>query len=293
LDFLVRNEPFSEEINPMGLRVELSGTADPVPVPATLTLLPDPVSATASSTYPEDVLTYGPQNLYDQNPTASTLNKMIDIGAEYAGVGEGPHVVVFDYGIPVSFDGVAYAQRALGAEPDADRVPAINFWVSDTDPGPAALDLPILLDAPAATVANINMDDLRFRAYSFGQELTGQYVVFRLEAGGTFNPGGGELMLLRNLLSGDFNGDGGVDAADYVVWRKTGGTQDDYDAWRTNFGRTLAGSGSAGYSLGASAESRSAAVPEPLASAAAVLGLAGLMMFRTASARVVSRVRFW
>jgi hypothetical protein len=65
---------------------------------------------------------------------------------------------------------------------------------------------------------------------------------------------------------GDFNGDGAVNAADYVVWRKTDGSQAGYDEWRTNFGRT-SGSGSA---LG------SAAVPEPsalLLAAAAVLGL--------------------
>jgi len=31
LDFLVRNEPFGGDINPMGLRVELNGTASPVP----------------------------------------------------------------------------------------------------------------------------------------------------------------------------------------------------------------------------------------------------------------------
>jgi hypothetical protein len=55
---------------------------------------------------------------------------------------------------------------------------------------------------------------------------------------------------------GDFNGDGIVDAADYVMWRKTDGRQEGYDAWRTNFGRT-AGSG-AGTFNGAST-----AVPEP------------------------------
>ena len=38
LDFLVRNEPLGGGINPMGLRVELSGTANPVPEPATLAL---------------------------------------------------------------------------------------------------------------------------------------------------------------------------------------------------------------------------------------------------------------
>jgi hypothetical protein len=67
------------------------------------------------------------------------------------------------------------------------------------------------------------------------------------------------------LLAGDYNGDGAVDAGDYIVWRRTLGTtgvpafsgadgdgdgtvdQDDFDVWRTNFGRTLgAGSANAG-----------------------------------------------
>jgi T5SS/PEP-CTERM-associated repeat protein len=39
---------------------------------------------------------------------------------------------------------------------------------------------------------------------------------------------------------GDFNLDGMVDAADYVVWRDNSGTQLEYDAWRANFGFALA-----------------------------------------------------
>ena len=39
-------------------------------------------------------------------------------------------------------------------------------------------------------------------------------------------------------LPGDFNHDGTVDAADYVVWRKTDGTQAEYNTWRTHFGQT-------------------------------------------------------
>jgi hypothetical protein len=65
-----------------------------------------------------------------------------------------------------------------------------------------------------------------------------------------------EIQFFGNLAagpSGDFNLDGKVDTADYVVWRKSDGSQAGYDEWRTNFGRT-AGSGS---SLGGSA------VPEP------------------------------
>jgi len=45
-------------------------------------------------------------------------------------------------------------------------------------------------------------------------------------------------------LDGDYNDDGKVDAADYVVWRKTNsGNLAAYNTWRTNFGNSQAGSG--------------------------------------------------
>jgi hypothetical protein len=53
-------------------------------------------------------------------------------------------------------------------------------------------------------------------------------------------------VLLIPSLSGDFNSDGIVDAADYVVWRKDSNLSTppaDYATWSTNFGRSL-GSGS-------------------------------------------------
>jgi hypothetical protein len=60
-------------------------------------------------------------------------------------------------------------------------------------------------------------------------------------------------------VQGDYNNDGKVDAADYVVWRQDpdahGGNPAGYTAWRSNFGSgTGAGGGLAG-----------AAVPEPVA----------------------------
>lgn len=81
-------------------------------------------------------------------------------------------------------------------------------------------------------------------------------------------------------VPGDYNQNGVVDAADYVVWRNTLGTnsalpnevsgvtpgtvtQEDYAAWRARFGNT------SGAGLGA------AQVPEP---AAALLGLVGLAL---------------
>ena len=44
------------------------------------------------------------------------------------------------------------------------------------------------------------------------------------------------------ILAGDFNHNGTVDAADYIVWRKQNGTPTGYTAWRSHFGQT-AGSG--------------------------------------------------
>jgi hypothetical protein len=72
---------------------------------------------------------------------------------------------------------------------------------------------------------------------------------------------------------GDFNSDGTVDAADYVVWRKgldTMYSQNDYDVWRANFGRAPSAAWSSGNGtvdplarVLASAQPLPAEVPEP------------------------------
>jgi uncharacterized protein YjbI with pentapeptide repeats len=51
------------------------------------------------------------------------------------------------------------------------------------------------------------------------------------------------LTAVPGIVPGDFNNDKRVDAADYVVWRKTGATPAGYTAWRTHFGQP-AGAGS-------------------------------------------------
>jgi hypothetical protein len=45
---------------------------------------------------------------------------------------------------------------------------------------------------------------------------------------------------LSVLVTGDFNHDGFVNNADYVVWRKNNGTAADYNIWRAHFGTTFA-----------------------------------------------------
>jgi hypothetical protein len=85
------------------------------------------------------------------------------------------------------------------------------------------------------------------------------------------------------LLAGDYNHDDRVDAADYVLWRKTvgststfaaDGTGDkvvdlaDYNVWRHTFGLTVPGSG---LSVGS--------VPEPTSALLLVVGFAGFSGF--------------
>jgi sulfatase modifying factor 1 len=72
-------------------------------------------------------------------------------------------------------------------------------------------------------------------------------------------------------LAGDFNGDGTVDAADYAVWRKNGGSTAEYNEWRDNFGMTSSGGGSLNL----------VAVPEP----------AGILLMLSGSFVILSRRR--
>jgi hypothetical protein len=74
--------------------------------------------------------------------------------------------------------------------------------------------------------------------------------------------------ILPQSVEGDYNGDGTVDAADYVLWRKDpgafGGDPAGYNTWRTNFG----GGSGAGATL--------SAVPEPTSVGLLLIGLAAL-----------------
>jgi hypothetical protein len=166
---------------------------------AALTLLPDPVSSSASSSFSGDIPNWGPQRLYDANPTEADLGTGFSAGAtqQYAGNGVGPHVLVFDYGETITFTGIAYSQR-LGGDPVADKVQNIEVWATDTDPGPASLALPGALGAAQGNTGQIDTTagETNFLNYPVG-ELSGRYVVFRLNDSGpgSFNPGGSEMQL--------------------------------------------------------------------------------------------------
>jgi T5SS/PEP-CTERM-associated repeat protein len=80
------------------------------------------------------------------------------------------------------------------------------------------------------------------------------------------------------LLPGDFNSNGVVDAADYVLWRKgaplandtsPGVQPDDYNVWRSRFGQSLSFGGDA-------AAAANVAVPEPATLLPLIVVAAGL-----------------
>jgi hypothetical protein len=59
-------------------------------------------------------------------------------------------------------------------------------------------------------------------------------------------------------IPGDFNNDGKVDAADYVVWRKTDSSSAGYNTWRSHFGF------SSGAGAATAQSSGTVSVPEPV-----------------------------
>jgi hypothetical protein len=138
--------------------------------------------------------------------------------------------------------------------------------------GPASLQLPTRLIDRDAVVHLITHDiylDLRFTDWT--ERGGGGFSYDRAEG------------IVPPTTNGDYNGNGFVDAADYVVWRKTlnqlvvpaGSGADgnssgridvgDFNIWRRSFGDTVPGAGSGAYALG---------VPEPTTTVLVLLGLA-------------------
>src|SRR4051812_10370820 len=133
---------------------------------------------------------------------------------------------------------------------------------------------------------NSSMSDANF--------TTAKNIILNLAVGGDFggDPNGTtvfpQTMLVDYVrvwnrptgVSGDYNGDGKIDSADYVAWRKSSGQsgialpadgsgngtigQEDYDAWKRNFGNPT---------QLAAATAAALSVPEPSFAVPAVVGL--------------------
>ena len=91
-----------------------------------------------------------------------------------------------------------------------------------------------------------------------GVQTTGEYDEIRMGTSWA------DVAVAPQFPTGDYNQNGIVDAADYVIWRKNPGgvfDQADYEVWRQHFGETF---GSAAENL---------AVPEPVFGSALLVGL--------------------
>jgi hypothetical protein len=123
----------------------------------------------------------------------------------------------------------------------------------------------LLGDSTLATSSSIPLGNA-FNPAVFGSGNNGDLKFFITDPLGEELPGKIQYVTTGGL-PGDYNNNGIVDTADYVVWRKSNiNGQQGYNDWRTNYGRT-SGSGSAVAS----------SVPEPsllgVLVAAGILGL--------------------
>ncbi|HEY3392630.1 MAG TPA: autotransporter-associated beta strand repeat-containing protein, partial [Lacipirellulaceae bacterium] len=175
---------------------------------------------------------------------------------------------------------------------------ASNSYSGDTtilEGGPLSITSPFLSDAAdvhltTGGVFNLNFsgsDTIRSLFVDGVSQAPGTYGAADL--GGLLITGSGMLTVstLPAGLAGDYNQDGVVDAADFVVWRKNVGAptlpnrgegisgdvgEVDYDVWRARFGDSSAN----GAGIGAS----SATIPEPSGAVLASLALCWMLRIR-------------
>jgi hypothetical protein len=146
---------------------------------------------------------------------------------------------------------------------------------------PGNFNFPIVNEFPVE-VAGTSTDGVRFHGdllgtqYLFDWDFTPAVGGQLLWNGSVYWAGGRiELTTITDVHlipapPGDYNIDGAVDAADYVLWRKTDGTSPGYEAWREHFG-ALPGAGT-GAALGSPNDG---GVPEPGPMALVMLAAVG------------------
>ena len=202
----------------------------------------------------------------------------------------------------VSIDGYSILSDSGALEPaDGDWLSFADRGLSGwTEAAPTATELSELIpegEMLLASGAAFAMGRLFDPAGA--QDLTLEFIIAQQEL-----PSIGVVLFESFALPGDYNGNGTVDAADYVVWRKTFGQtvpafsgadgdgngtidQEDYAVWRSHFGNTAPGTG---------ANLDGAPVPEPNAAllaafAAAFCGLSALSRRGRDCVRVVCSLR--
>ncbi len=185
-------------------------------------------------------------------------------GVQYAN-GIGTHAVsIIEYELPDGFTTLTgIAGLDDGGANQAGATSSVRFAVT------------ALTGVPGTESVDVNLADLGFNGSVNIRDLWSQSNLGT--ADGVLSTALGAhasaLYLLTAVFPGDFNDDGVVDAADYVVWRDhlgqaeslpndttPGVTTDDYNVWKAHFGETAANAASA------------AGVPEPSTQAMLLFG---------------------
>lgn len=210
------------------------------------------------------------------NPTQGTIHALVDLMGNYA---QQPPVVA-SYNVAFELAGQP-GGIAFGTPQDAPAnrlFPAGNTYAAasalphtirfakDATSPIAAVDGAYMVAVPFTVGAGVTSGTFPLQ-FIPGNELTNPNAdpLSIVLVGGSIT-----VMPLPTALAGDYNGNGTVDAADYVVWRNTAGQTGtglpadgngnnsvdagDYNVWRARFGQTASGAGTA-----------AAAIPEPSA----------------------------
>jgi hypothetical protein len=159
-----------------------------------------------------------PENVYFTFGLSANSGHILDLNSLTFNVARGGAATPRTYDIRTSLDGFATSLTGGAVEISTQR-PTFT---------------PVSIDLSGATFQNIS-SPLTFQFRFFSPDFNQNVDFDDITVNGT----------VAAALPGDYNGDGKVDAADYVLWRKNNinGSQG-YTDWRANFGNSLPGNGS-------------------------------------------------
>ncbi|MDP6544170.1 MAG: PEP-CTERM sorting domain-containing protein [Phycisphaerae bacterium] len=152
------------------------------PASAELNLFDVPTAFSASSQYNG---AYAVDFLFDGAITTADIGTANNLGAQYAGLGIGPHTVYMDFNAPITANSFVYSQRG----PFIDAVAHMEFWFESSDPGGAVV--PVRPADEIVALSNMGNNLLTLESFA-GGALSSQYVVMRMTGPGSANPGGFE-----------------------------------------------------------------------------------------------------
>ena len=133
---------------------------------------------------------------------------------------------------------------------DDAKLTLLEYVLEDEDDLGNPIFIPVVKEDLIALVTEYAADGLMqglTNTYSGSEALTS------LDNGLSYFEGSDSISIVAAVsasLPGDFNSDGFVDAADYVIWRNDNGSQQAYQEWRANFGAGTAGQSSASAAAG-------------------------------------------